>query len=170
MFDLSDVLQSPGSPFIVLVVRDGGRCVPAVTYGLQNGPIVFSWDLGRDWGDFRALVCSSLSLRARAFPEDVSGSELVDMLVGLYGWNAGVRTHGMVLVLEYAEEVGSLDLLALWLHKVGLHYAEAVVGDVRYERPALPYHVIIELSDRHAVRRVASMLDGLSVPYVNMGR
>lgn len=76
----------------------------------------------------------------------------------------------MVLVLEYAEEVGSLDLLALWLHKVGLHYAEAVVGDVRYERPALPYHVIMELSDRHAVRRVASMLDGLSVPYVNMGR
>ena len=159
MSTVSARLQTTGSPFVLLSVRPTGGRAPAVCYGVEDGPVTFVWRVDDRLGcAFRVEVCVSLGLRIQDFPSDVGYSEMVDQLVGVYLWNSGVRAHGLVVVIDGADHFEYIHLLAGWLDKVGFHYAQPFEGDPPFERPALPYHAILECADPVGLQRVSQQL------------
>jgi hypothetical protein len=94
---------------------------------------------------------------------------LADCLTSLDEW---LPAKAYLLIIERAEEVladdsdNNLGGLLATLQGVAAHWSEPVVGNGRYDRPAIPFHALLFVSDLRSqgYERLVRVADREKVP------
>ncbi len=161
-------LANPWAPFVFarLVPHAERQCYPHVCYGQMH---VDARRVFLMRGRQRRLVDELAA--AVGLPDDIAGNihAMTDHLEDLYSHHPAAE---FVIVLRNADLVQDLDYWIALFHRVGERYAESIDQGAHFDRPAMPFHAVLECESEDGLGRVNREIwreTGESTPVPQLG-